>query len=159
MSTRQRYVQVRHGVPVLSPDVTRNLKRGRTRLTRDGFTDEVTIRLGQRAMRPYQLEVANAYQARNVDTGRPVHLDEFHRLFYQATELDMLRPGGKLAAWLLAIPGPVCVVLAAQMVPGFEHYRPGILVESDFLRRAGEAPECLTVDWGPGHTESLLATA
>lgn len=115
---------------------------------------------GQQAMRPYRAEVARAYADRNEETGRPVQLDEFHRLFYTAGALAVLRIGGDLAAWdLFSFDGDEIRVLAGQMAPGFREYRPGRLLEMWLVARARTDPGCRVVDWGDGHAGSLLAMA
>lgn len=160
MSTGERYTQVGDRLPVLSGDLQRNLAKAAKALSRDRVRAVALVYRGQQAMRPYQNEVARAYVDRNVDKKRPVRLYEFHRLFYSAGALAVLRIGGDLAAWdLFSFDGDGIRVLAGQMVPGFREYRPGRLLEMWLVARARTDPGCRVVDWGDGHAESLLAMA
>jgi Acetyltransferase (GNAT) domain len=155
-------VQVGDALPEVSPDVARNLAAGMKALNRAGLRAVPLLLQGPGEMRPLRSEVAGAYVVRNTRARppRPVRLHEFYQTFYSSGALATLRIRGRLAAWdLLSFEGDVMRVHAGQMVPGFEKYRPGRLLESWLLAKARNHLGCALVDWGEGHTESLLAMA
>ena len=141
-------VSLEAGYPPLRRDIRRNLRQGAAALA----ADRVTARITFSPPEPVLLaELAGAYAARNALAGRVTDWCWWASACDTATEAGVLRIGGKLAAWTLAeSAGPVLRVLAGQMVPGWERYRPGRLLEAVLLARAVTAGHAW-VDWGYGH--------
>ena len=88
--------------------------------------------------------------------GGPAHLTGWR------AALESLRGGDAAgrgrAAWVLTAVAPACRVLAGQMVPGWERYRPGLLLEWLLLLRAWASAGYTSIDWGPAvHVEALIA--
>lgn len=151
-------VSLAGGYPALRRDIRRNLRRGWRELAADGLEAQVAF-VPLAADPELRHEITAAYLARTAAAGRPVSLDGLTGAWETATEAAVLRTGGKLAAWLLAAPAPQAYrVLGGQMVPGFERYRPGRILEAMTLARVMLAGWD-RVDWGPGHPESLIAVS
>jgi hypothetical protein len=148
-----RVVWLDGAYPALSGDITRNLRKGSRALAAARL--RARVRFDHPAA--YQAEITRAWEARCAQAGRDADRQEWRGVWAQATELATLRIGGQLAAWALgrATP-PAYAVLAGQMVPGFERYRPGRLLEAALLGRVLTDPACCLVDWGEGHPEALL---
>lgn len=158
VSRQERYVRVDGPrQPELAKDPERNLARAEDNLKRDGRCAVPDVVHGQHAMRPYYAQLTDLYALRNLDAGRPVRWREFRLLFESASELATMIIDGEIAAWdLLRQDGDTCKVLAGQMVPDFEDYRPGIMLEAWLLERAWRNPFVTWLDWGDDHPETLL---
>jgi hypothetical protein len=157
MSRQERYVRVDGARPELAKDPARNLAKAEDNLKRDGRLAVPDVMHGQHAMRPYYAQLADLYALRNLDAGRLVRWREFRLRFESAGELAVMLIDGEIAAWdLLRQEGGTYRVLAGQMVPGFEDYRPGTMLEDWLLERAWRNPFVTWLDWGEGHPEKLL---
>lgn len=158
VSRQDRYVRVDGPAPPgLAKDPARNLVRAEENLKRDGRIAVPDVVHGQYQMRPYLPVIRRLYAERNLDAGREADIRDFRRTFHAAGELAMLIIDGDIAAWdLLRRESGTYRVLAGQMVPGYEDYRPGIMLEAWLLERAWRNPFVTWLDWGDGHPESLL---
>ena len=157
MSRQERYVRVDGARPELARDPQRNIDKGEELLKRHGLLAVPDVVHGQHSMRAYQDQIADLYVKRNADAGRLLSRYGFRELYEEAGELAMLLIDGEVAAWdLLRQDGDTCKVLAGQMVPGYEGYRPGIMLEAWLLERAWRNPFVTWLDWGEGHLEKLL---
>lgn len=152
-----QYVWTAGRYPGLAGNITRNLRRGAAALAAERARATVRFDRHPDALAAQRPEIAQAYKQRNADTGRDVDEDWFDRAWAAAGELATLRVGGQLAAWALARPAPpVYRALAGQMVPGWERYRPGRILEAVLVARVVTDPAFPLLDWGPGHPAALL---
>jgi hypothetical protein len=153
-------VSLADGYPRLRRDVRRRLRQGSAALAADRLRARISFTPLDGDARDLYAGICSAYVRRNEAAGRPVDLAGFGVAWGRATEAGTLRIGGKLAAWLLAVPGPdAYLVLAGQMAPGWERYRPGRLLEAVMLGRA-LAAGYRWVDWGSDrHASSLIAVS
>ena len=161
-----RVVPLRRGFPELRPDIWRNLRRAAKRLAAGRVTARVTFYDCPGAVPGLYDEITGAWRDRCLHAGRPADLTGWVATWRSATACAVLRIDGKLAAWLLAAPAEgwwrrlarrrVYLVLAGQMVPGFEAYRPGRLLEWHVLA-AALAGGYHRLDWGSDtHPEALI---
>jgi Acetyltransferase (GNAT) domain len=155
--TGGRYVWTAGRYPQLRRDRRRRLRQGGAELAADRCHARIRFERNPDALAMQRPEITQAYKQRNADAGRDIDEDWLDRAWAAAGELATLRIGGQLAAWDLAVPGPVVYrVLAGQMVPGFERYRPGQLLEAALVARVVTDPAFPVLDWGPGHPGALL---
>jgi hypothetical protein len=155
--TAGRVVWVGGSYPRLRRDITRNLRRGSAELAAAGYRARVRFDRHPDALAVQRPDIAQAYKERNAAAWRDIDEDWFDTTWAQAAELATLRIGGQLAAWALGQDGPsVYRVLAGQMVPGWERYRPGRLLEAVLVARVATDPAFPVLDWGPGHPGALL---
>ena len=155
------YVHLAAGYPPLSRDIWRNLCKASRRLIQDRVTDVIRFWTGATDLERLRPVITEARAARLKDAGRPDDPEAWERLYDAAGQVVTLELDGFLAAWELAAPDPPAFrVLAGQMVPGWERYRPGRLLEEAVLRRVLEDPAYTYVDWGSWeHAGALIAVS
>jgi Acetyltransferase (GNAT) domain len=158
VSVQERWVRVDGPkAPELAKDLARNLAKAEDALKRDGRIAVPDVVHGQHQMQSYYSWVAHLYTVRNVEAGRLVNGAQFGQLYREAGELAIMFIDGDIAAWnLLRQEDDVYKVLAGQMAPGYEAYRPGMMLEAWLLKRAWRNPFVAWLDWGDDHPESLL---
>jgi Acetyltransferase (GNAT) domain len=153
-------VDLTAGYPALPGDVLRNLRKAARRLERDGVTEMIRFWTSAADLARFRPLITAAWIARNRAAGRPTEPEDWEPLYDQAAEVATLELDGQLAAWeLAAVDPPAYVILAGQMVPGWERYRPGRLLEEAVIRRALDLGyDC--IDWGSSdHAGALIAVS
>jgi hypothetical protein len=151
------YTCVDVGYPGLRKDIRRRVRQGAARIGADRVRAVVKFESGLAAVEALRDEVSWAYAHRNLMAGRRLDLAAWDEVYGRADEVATLRIDSKLAAWdLAAFSGSSYEVLAGQMVPGFEQYSPGRLLEAVLLARVLTDPRWLRVDWGRGNERALI---
>jgi Acetyltransferase (GNAT) domain len=175
LMTRVPYLDLTRGYPRFRKDIRRRLRQSSERIVCQYGVRNARLRTecDPDAIAALHDEIAGAYIARNLITGRVTSLGGLDKLYAQASEVTTLRVDGKLAAWVLATPDAAALkVLAGQLVPGFEDIFPGRLIEAHLIARAMTEPlprrwwrpwsgrAYAIVSWGsPDHADALIAVS
>lgn len=165
---------------LLTPGLRTQITRAERRLASDGLTPVDVVIIAPTRLRHAApvIEEAHIRRDRDRDDGQGASdlddaetLEAWRKTWYYhllagtleltVLELDDGRLCRAMAAYCVAVrEPPVYRVLDSRMVPGFERYSPGRVLEDLIIRRLQADPDYRVIDWGsPDHAEALIAVS
>lgn len=155
------FIHLDGDAPRLSRSTRRRLRDAEDLIRQRGIYREIRFDYDPRHIAGLRRDVTAAYKTRNLDAGRPIDLAAWKATHERATVMATLWLDGRIAAWDLAAPDPPgYLILAGQMVPGFDEYEPGRMLEKALIEYVFADPAYLWIDWGsPEHADTLIAVS